>query len=272
MSTFPAVTRIQMQRESVICLHSSGASGRQWDAMAGPLSAQFEVLTPDLLGYSSRAAWPIGSPASLTEEAQALAPLLDARPGGVHVFGHSYGGAVALQIALRWPSRVKSLTLYEPVRFALLFGDEETAEVGDDIVRVGRRIAMSVLSGRLHAAAALFVDYWSGEGAWDAMSAGRQQALASRMPKVHAEFETLFADRVPLAAYSRLDMPVHLLRGDRSPLPARMVVGRLGWQLPNVEVTTLHGLGHMGPVTHPSQVARALPAWLQPAAHDELVA
>jgi pimeloyl-ACP methyl ester carboxylesterase len=272
MSTFPAPSRPQLQRESVICLHSSGASGRQWDALAGPLSAQFEVVTPDLLGYGSRAAWPIGVPASLTDEAQALAPLLDARPGGVHLFGHSYGGAVALQIALRWPSRVKSLTLYEPVRFAVLFGDPETAEVGDDIVRMGRRIGMSVLSGRLHAAAALFVDYWSGDGTWDTMTPGRQDALAARMPKVHAEFESLFADRVPLAAYSRLDMPVHLMRGDRSPLPARMAAVRLGWQLPNAEVKTLHGLGHMGPVTHPAQVARALPAWLQPAAHEELVA
>jgi pimeloyl-ACP methyl ester carboxylesterase len=264
MSTFDALSRVHLHRESVICLHSSGAGGRQWDALAAPLSAQFEVLTPDLLGYGTRSRWPTGTPASLTDEAQALAPLLDARPGGVHLFGHSYGGAVALQIALRWPTRVKSLTLYEPVRFALLFGDPETEEAGEDIVRVGRRIGMMVLSGRLHAAAALFVDYWSGDGSWGAMPITRQDALASRMPKVAAEFEALFMDRVPLAAYSRLTMPVRLMRGDRSPVPTKLVVGRLGWQLPHVEVVTLPGLGHMGPLTHPSEVAKALPEWLQP--------
>jgi pimeloyl-ACP methyl ester carboxylesterase len=268
MSTFHALSRLHAHRESVICLHSSGASGRQWDAIAGPLSAQFEVLAPDLIGYGSRSAWPAGVPASLTDEAEALAPLLDARPGGVHLLGHSYGGAVALQMALRWPSRIKSLTLYEPVRFAVLFGDPETADAGEDIVRIGRRIGMCVLSGRLDEAAALFVDYWSGEGAWKALSAARRDALAARMTKVHAEFETLFADRVPLAAYGRVDMPVRLLRGDRSPLPAKLVTGRLGWQLPKVQVTTLQGLGHMGPVTHPAQVAQALPAWLQPRVHE----
>jgi pimeloyl-ACP methyl ester carboxylesterase len=268
MSTFHALSKLHLQRESVICLHSSGASGRQWDAIASPLSTQFDVVTPDLLGYGARTTWPTGTPASLTDEAQALAPLLDARPGGVHLLGHSYGGAVALQMALRWPSRIKSLTLYEPVRFALLFGDPETAEVGDEIVRAGRRIGMMVLSGRNHAAAALFVDYWSGDGAWDSMPQGRRDALAARMPKVHAEFESLFADRVPLAAYARLEMPVRLLRGDRSPLPPRMVVGRLGWQLPNVDVVTLAGLGHMGPLTHAQEVARALPQWLQPKMHE----
>ena len=268
MSTFHGLSRLPLQRESVICLHSSGASGRQWDALAAPLSAQFEVVAPDLLGYGSRAAWPTGTLTSLTDEAQALAPLLDARPGGVHLVGHSYGGTVALQMALRWPSRVKSLTLFEPVRFALLFGDRETAEAGEAIVGMGRRIGLTVLSGRPVAAAAMFVDYWSGEGAWDAMSPGRQAALAARMPKVHAEFEALFADRVPLAAYSRLTMPVRLIRGDRSPAPARLVVGRLGRQLPNVDVVTLRGVGHMGPLTHPAQFAKALPAWLQPALHE----
>jgi pimeloyl-ACP methyl ester carboxylesterase len=268
MSTFHALSRLHLQRESVICLHSSGASGRQWDALAGPLSAQFEVITPDLLGYGTRAAWPTGAPASLNDEAMALAPLLDARPAGVHLVGHSYGGTVALQMALRWPSRVKSLTLFEPVRFAVLFGDPETAEAGEEIVRMGRRIGLTVLSGRFEAAAEMFVDYWSGDGAWSTMSPSRQAALASRMPKVHAEFETLFADRVPMAAYSRLTMPVRLVRGDRSPEPARLVVGRLGWQLPSVDVVTLRGVGHMGPVTDPAEFAKALPAWLQPAVHE----
>ena len=63
-------------------------------------------------------------------------------------------------------------------------------------------------------------------------------------------------------------MPVRLIRGDRSPDPARLVVGRLGWQLPNVDVVTLHGVGHMGPLTHPAQFAKALPEWLQPALHE----
>ena len=61
MSTVHGLSRLPLQRESVICLHSSGASGRQWDALAAPLSVQFEVVAPDLLGYGSGAAWPTGT-------------------------------------------------------------------------------------------------------------------------------------------------------------------------------------------------------------------
>jgi pimeloyl-ACP methyl ester carboxylesterase len=78
------------------------------------------------------------------------------------------------------------------------------------------------------------------------------------MPKVHAEFEALFADRVPAAAYRRLTMPVRLLGGSRSPLPARQVLDRLEANLPNVTRATLAGLGHMGPVEAPERILPVL--------------
>lgn len=246
--------------EWIVFLHCSASAGRQWDPIAAPLRTRFEVATPDLLGYAAGSTWP--ERLTLAAEAQALAPLLDVHPQGVHLVGHSYGAAVALQLALRWPSRVRSLTLYEPVRFALLFGLADAAAAADEIVDVGRRMGLCLRSGRPHDAAALFVDYWSGSGTWHALGPGRRDALAPRMPKVHAEFEALFADATPLAAYASLPMPLRLVRGDRSPLPAQRVAARLG-QLPNVELLTLPGLGHMAPVTDPARFVQALPAWMQ---------
>ncbi|HSW21774.1 MAG TPA: alpha/beta fold hydrolase, partial [Burkholderiaceae bacterium] len=199
--------------------------------------------------------WPTGTPVSLDAEAQALAPLLQRAP--VHLVGHSYGGAVALQIALRWPERVRSLTLYEPVRFALLLREAATREAAEAIVGVGRRIGMAVLSGRWSAAAERFVDYWTGDGDWSRMSERRRHALAARMPKVQAEFEALFADRVPAAAYRSLTMPVQCIGGSRSPLPVRQVLDVLAAQLPHAVCSTLAGLGHMGPVDAPLRVLAA---------------
>jgi pimeloyl-ACP methyl ester carboxylesterase len=263
MSTVHNLTPRRERRDAVICLHSSGASGRQWDALAASLGTRFDVTAPNLRGYDG-AVWPTGAPTSLDDEARAIAPLLDARPDGAHLIGHSYGGSVALQVALRWPSRVRSLTLYEPVRFAMLFADPNGVATGEAIVAIGRRIGFEVLSGRHHDAAAMFVDYWSGDGAWHALSAGRRDAVAARMPKVRAEFEALFADRVPPAAYAALEMPVRLIRGTRSPLPTRRVIELLAARLPRAEVVTLEGAGHMGPLTHAAAFEQALPEWLQP--------
>jgi pimeloyl-ACP methyl ester carboxylesterase len=255
MSTVHILPHRTRSREPLVCLHSSGSSGRQWRAIAEVLAARHDVFTPELLGYDSRDAWPMDASTSLDAEAQALAPLLARAPA--HLLGHSYGGAVALQMALRWPERVLSLTLYEPVRFALLLRDTVTAAAGADIVAVGRDIGAATLSGMSDAAAELFVDYWSGAGAWRRMPAARQAVLTSRMSKVRAEFEALFADAVPLSAYGALRMPVHLISGSRSPQPARQVVGLLAAQIPHSVHTRLEGLGHMGPVEDAQRVLAA---------------
>ena len=160
---------------TMIGLHCSASSGRQWDAYSQLLPAGMRLIAPELMGYGPSERWPSGTPVDLEAEARRLAPLLFSAAGSVHLVGHSYGGAVALEMALRWPDRVKTLTLFEPVRFALLLADRDHEAIGQAIVSVGRRIGWHALSGRLEDAAALFVDYWSGPGAWDGLSGTRRR-------------------------------------------------------------------------------------------------
>jgi pimeloyl-ACP methyl ester carboxylesterase len=94
------------------------------------------------------------------------------------------------------------------------------------------------------------------------MPPARRDAVAGRMTKVSAEFAALFADPVPACAYAALTMPVRLLRGDASPLPARGVASRLNELLPCATLVTLRGGVHMQPVSDPCSVVAALPHWL----------
>jgi hypothetical protein len=92
----------------------------------------------------------------------------------------------------------------------------------------------------------------------------RRRALqAAAMPKVHAEFQAIFADRVPASAYRDLPMPIRLIGGTCSPLPARMVLRQLAARISRVSVVTLVGLGHMAPITAADRVRAHLPGWLQ---------
>lgn len=243
--------------EHVVALHCSGSSGRQWDAYVERLPAGLRLTAPDLMGNGREQAWNPASPVTLEAEARRVLAAFPADGAPVHLIGHSYGGAVALEIAMRWPEKVRTLTLYEPVRFALLDNDE-TAGVRQMIIEAGTRIVRLVCAGRLHEAAAMFVDYWSGRGTWDKVPASRRQTFADRMPKVAAEFDALFGDDVPAGAYAQLTMPMRLIAGMRSPLPARKVVEQLAMRCRHAGVVHLAGLGHMGPVTHPARVAAHL--------------
>jgi pimeloyl-ACP methyl ester carboxylesterase len=84
---------------------------RQWRKLGQRLAPTHDVLAPDLIGYGGDP-WPPGKPFHFGQDVERLAGLLD-RPADV--VGHSYGGLLALQLALAQPERVRSLALYEPV-------------------------------------------------------------------------------------------------------------------------------------------------------------
>ena len=239
----------------IVALHSSGAGARQWAPWRSLWPQAATVATPDLIGYGADGSVAPTEAVTLDDEARRIADLCAAFEQGVHLVGHSYGGAVALRVALRWPRRVRALSLYEPVLFALLRGHDDAA--WHHVTTAGHEIGALARDGALAASAACFVDYWSGPGAWDALPAPRQRAVAERMPKVAAEFGALFADDVAPAAYTDLHVPVHLLAGTRSPQPARRVAQRLAALMPRARLTTLHGLGHMGPLEDAPRVADA---------------
>ncbi len=242
----------------LLAVHSSAAGGRQWEGWRRLPPHDAIWHTPDLLGYDEQS-WPAAAPVSLQREAEALAPLLHSAPHGVHLVGHSYGGAVAIELALRWPQHVRSLTLYEPMRPALLRGTRpDDHQVFQAFAAFGREIGVAVLRGRLREAAQHFVDYWSGSGAWASLPLPRQDAIVARMGKVNAEFGALCTDTPPLNALRRLDVPVSLLCGTRSPAPALRVVERLHRILPWVTLQRLDGLGHMGPIEAPARVAAGM--------------
>jgi len=259
----PSAPSVDRSR-SLFLVHGSAVAGKSWNALAAPLRDRVVVMTPDRLGQTPGERWPANRVTTFDAEAEHLAAALAAAPGPVHLFGHSYGGAVAMQMALRWPKRVARLTLYEPTRFALLLrGGRAIGEAGREILAVGHGTHERAAARQEAAAARVFVDYWSGAGTWAAMDAGRQERLAAQMPKVGAEFLAAFADPVPLDAWSALEMPVLLLGGESSPAPVRAINALLGSVLPRCASVTLPGIGHMGPMTHADEVREWLPeaAW-----------
>ncbi len=247
---------------AVLCLHSSGSSSRQWDALASRLGNRYRVLAADLVGHGKSAGWREGEEPSLEREAERLAPILEAEAGDVHLVGHSYGAAVAVKLALALPGRVRSLCLYEPVKFRLLLDAPEPDPAGREIVAAAGEMQEALDAGRGEDSARRFVDYWSGPGTFARIDRPQRAALAARMPVVMGCFTALFHDRTRRSELERLDVPALLMAGTRSPAPARGVVEHLARALPRSHRQQFHGLGHMAPVTHPEAVNAAIESFL----------
>jgi len=248
-------------RETVVLLHSSASSARQWDALAAVLSDQYAVHAVDLHGHGRRSAWPGPAPLTLADEARLAAPLL-AAAGSAHVIGHSYGGAVALKLASLQPERVRSVVVYEPTLFRILVEEGAWGLPARDIRFTADAIRAFVRAGRPAEAARHFVDFWSRRGQYDRMSASRQRGIDERMATVLAHFDALFAEPLTSAALRRLTMPRLFLTGADTVATTRHLGELLRLGVPGAVHETLAGLGHMGPITDADIVNRRIAAFL----------
>lgn len=251
----------QASPETVLLLHSSSSSSRQWRALAEQLQPHYRVHAIDLHGHGQQTDWRGDAPLTLADEAALARPLL--RGGSVHVIGHSYGGAVALRLAVSAPHAVRSLVVYEPVLASWLVDDDARSPATREFTAMGDFVARALVRDEAELAAWAFVDYWGGPGAWAAMLPERQRAVAQRMPAVGQHFGALLAERLPPSAVAGLAMPMLILHGQATRASTRRVAQLLRAAVPHARHESLHGMGHLGPITHAAEVNACIRAFVE---------
>lgn len=99
----------------VLAIHGLTGHGQRWRPLARHHLPDLAVAAPDLLGHG-RSSW--AAPWTIDANVGALAALLDEQANEakapVLAIGHSFGGAVALQLAAARPDLVSSLVLLDP--------------------------------------------------------------------------------------------------------------------------------------------------------------
>lgn len=240
---------------ALLLLHSSGATHRQWRQLIAQLGQGWRILAPDFFGYGDT---PMPDKASksrsiVQDELDLLGALLQQVDGQVHVVGHSYGGAVALELALQHPGRIASLAVYEPVMFALLRDSQQHA-AWSEIAQVAQRQVELVAAGNVRGAASHFIGYWTAPGAFEAMPETMQATVAAGMPKVAAEFGEILRRRDAPPDFSALTMPLLLLCGSDTTCAVRGVIAELRRLLPGPRFVQVAGARHMAPLQQPDLV------------------
>lgn len=236
---------------TALLLHGSAGSGALWRSLGRKLEHRLRVVAPDLIGYGYSSAWPGGRPFCLDDEKAPLERLVCEQQ--VHLIGYSYGGAVALRMALANPARLASLTLIEPGPFRLLDEAGERAAF-EEVAWMSRAFLRRMEQGDVGGAMHRFVDYWSGRGSWAALEDEARPQLLAAAPKVALDMQASFGARFDPGAIARLRLPTLLVFGERSPLPARLLTAVLAELMAGSRLTCIEGAGHLLPQTHCAQV------------------
>ncbi len=246
----------------LVALHCSGYDSSQWRGLSQHLAPDVALHACDLSGYG-RFEGRIDTKIDLAAEAAHVLAQLPPYVERFHLVGHSYGAAVALEIAMRHPRRVLSLLLHEPVRLALLRHFPSHCRLTDSVFHAGQRVVEMARTMKTREAAAFFVDFWCGFGSWDRINPDRRELLRSRILKVALEYESVLEDPADPRDFRTILCPVTITSGSASPECTRKVAEILCDLLPQSLPVRFDGAGHMAPITHPWLFAAHLPVSLQ---------
>lgn len=246
----------------VLAIHCTIAHSGAWKRLASLLSDEATFHAFDMLSHGKSADWD-GLGDFQDRNVDAALTLLD-RP--MDLVGHSFGATVALRVAVERPELVRSLTLIEPVFFAVALQDAPELVVEHDKIAKPYQAAME--AGDWPLAARLFNRMWStGDGPrWPQLPEATRAAMIRGIPVVPACDAALFDDRAGLLAPGVLEgvrMPVMLLRGGQTQRVIGSINDGLAQRIPGAVSHVVEGAGHMLPISHPTETAQRLRSfWL----------
>lgn len=252
----------------VVLIHGQPGEGADWAPLSDALAGRFRVLAPDRPGWGAT-----GEPATdIAGNAAWLETLLARRLGDTPVIavGHSFGGGVALSLAVAHPARVRALVLVGSIghRAALTRLDHLLAQpaFGDPIVRAGTRALRATmrLARRLLAPEGLLAR--QGRGAAVLQRAERVSAvrvLAGEEPlppealrSFSIEQRALVRETAELeAALRTIAVPTVVVAGSRDLVVGVAAARALAEAVPGAELAILPGVGHLVPVEAPGRLA-----------------
>jgi pimeloyl-ACP methyl ester carboxylesterase len=239
-------------------VHGSPGNSGTWQAVGKRLSDRFRIVAPNLPGYGGTSPEATGAPPSVSHAAALLEAVIRETGTPDVLAGHSYGGAVALVVALRGHVRPKALALFEPVCIPILLaiGEAEvyasTKRIFDDYIRA--------FEGGDRQAARTMIDFWFGAGAFERMPGPvRDFLLENSEANIH-DVRASFRERYSPAAMRMLDFPVLTVYGSDSPDTSYRVASAVTALAPKGSMVRVEGATHSLVTTHSAEVARLLAA------------
>jgi pimeloyl-ACP methyl ester carboxylesterase len=224
----------------IVLVPGSLSDFRIWFAQIEPFSRRGRVIA-----YSRRYNWPNSTPSKeadgsmqrQVEDLSALIKGLGIAPA--HVVGHSYGGSIALFLALAHPEVVRTLVLAEPGVRTVLENEPGTEADLKAFQGFSAALGQAIASGDAERIVKTLVDFVA-PGEFETLPPEIHRMLVANIPAAKVEGST----RLTCQDARRITAPTLVLTGNRSPLGYRHIAEIVARCVQNGDLVKIPGASH----------------------------
>ena len=242
---------------TVVLVPGSCSTGAAWRPLISAWDNRLRCVTTSLLGYGKTAERRTAHDTSISHEADALEWVIRRASGGsVHLVGHSFGGLVALAVALRNRVRLASLVIIEAPAVELL---RERGEQQHYCAfrRMTETYFAAYENGDAEAIAAM-IDFYGGAGTF-ASWPPRVRAYAVQTTAVNIlDWASAYGFPLSAASLATIEIPTLVLRGGASHPAMQRANGLLFECMNRAALATIDGAAHFMIATHAGEVGRLI--------------
>jgi pimeloyl-ACP methyl ester carboxylesterase len=236
---------------TIVLVPGSCSTGAAWRPVIAAWQNRFRCVTTSLPGYGRTAERRTAHDTSIARLAETVESVIAKAGGRVHLVGHSFGGLVALAVALRHRLAVASLVMLEAPAMEVL-RDEDTH------YSVFRRMTAAYFAdytnGNREAIAAM-IDFYGGAGTWAAWPSRVRDYATETTPANIRDWASAYGFPLSAAALSRNETPLLVVRGGDSSPAMQRASAVLHERTRGSALATIDGSAHFMIATHAGEVA-----------------
>ena len=241
---------------TIVLVPGSCSTGAAWRPVIATWNGQFRCVTTSLLGYGGTVERRTASDPDIAYEAEILELVVRKAGARVHLVGHSFGGLVALAVALRDRVPLASLVILEAPAPEILRDRGEHQHY-----RAFRQMTeayFAAFDGGNTEAIAAMVDFYGGAGTYAAWPP-RVQAYAIETTSVNIrDWTSAYGFAPSAAALGAVQIPALVIRGGSSHPAVQRANALLSESMGNAALVTIDTAAHFMIATHPDEVGRLI--------------
>jgi pimeloyl-ACP methyl ester carboxylesterase len=243
---------------TVVLVPGSCSTGAAWRPIISHWTNRFHCVTTSLLGYGATAERRTAATANILQEIEVVESVIRRAGHPVHLVGHSFGGLVALAVALGRPDLLRSLTILEAPAPEILrrCGEDDHYQ---SFRQMSRAYVEAFQAGQSDAIAEM-IDFYGGTGTFAAWPQRVRDYAIATTPANLMDWSCAYGFDLTPALLARVAVPSLVAYGEASHPAPKRANELLGRCIPGGRTAAIPGAAHFMIATHAGEVARLVAA------------